>query len=392
MIAAWLLIAASAHADGGLVLRGTQPTTGGSVVRIDADGVLVRWPDRSPATEILSLDRVRSVPESDRGAWDAVAPTADALWRAVSRIERGDLASAEPILERLFETYRDKPGATGRVVAEGLLRCRLARHSHAGAIDPWIAFLACGASSQAADDREAAVVGPSTTLNSRNLRLFAALPPIWSAGAATRSVAEAIESAPLPETVHPAVRHLRSLYATAAAFETDGIEREITIQSGGDPVLTFVREIVASRVGSEAIRVPARESLRRRLTQEAPGWLHAWCRVAIARSLLREPQIEEQRRAIIELIAVHAYHGSDSPYLAGLALADAARASEAIGDGKAARALWAELLDRYPGHPSTDASVARSLRPDVARTLEASPPAEADAPPQPVEALPEGEG
>lgn len=391
MIAAWVVIAALAQIDGTLTLRGAGAAPGATVVRVDADGVLIRWPDRSPATQVLSLDQVRSVPADELDAWEAVAPTADSLWRAVSRIERGDLASAEPILERLFQIYRDRPGATGRVVAEGLLRCRLARHAHAGAIDPWIAFLSCGGSGQTADDRDAALIGPSTTLNSRNLRLFAALPPIWSQGAATRSVAESIESSPLPETVHPAVRHLRSLYATAAAFESDGIEREITIQSGGDPVLTFIREIVASRVGAESTRVPARESLRRRLTQEAPGWLHAWCRVAIARSLLREPEIEEQRRAIIELVAVHAYHASDSPYLAGLALADAARASEAIGDAKAARAFWAELLDRYPGHPATDASVARSLRPDVARTLETSAP-DPEPSDKAVESLPEGDG
>ena len=338
--------------DGTVVLRGPQASVSAVAIRVDADGVVIRWPDRAPATQVLPLSAVRSVGAVEQGSWADVSDTAEALWRAMSRLDRGDAVMAEPILERLFATYRMRTGPTTRVVAEGLLRCRLSRQAHASAIEPWIVYLGSSSETGDAAEREAAEIGPSTTLNSRSLRLFAALPPIWGAGPATRALAESDARDDLPEGFLPAARGLRSLYATAAAFEIDGVEREVPLSSGGDPVLGLVREIVGSRVGPAATRATARDMLRRRLGQEGPQWLHAWCRAAIARSLLREPEIEDQRRAIVELVSVHAFHGTDSPFLAGLALAEAARACEAIGDRAAADAIRGELLERYPGHPS----------------------------------------
>jgi len=351
--------------DGTVTLRGPDPAFGAIPIRVDADGVLVRWPDRAPATQVLPLNAVRSVSDAQQGDWAEVQGVSEALWRAMSRLERGDVVMAEPILERLFVTYKSRSGPTTRVVAEGLLRCRISRQAHASAVEPWLTYLGSVDSEAENAETEAARIGPSMTLNSRSLRLFAALPPIWTAGPATRAFAESGARDSLPESLPAAIRALHALYVTAAAFESDGVERETPLAPGGDPVLGFVREIVASRVSSGPTRASARDMLKRRLSQDSPEWLHAWCRLAIARSLLREPQIENQRRAIIELIAVHAYYGRETPFLAGLALAEAARASDAIGDRKASAALMTELVDRYPGHPG--ATGLRPTGPDVRR-------------------------
>lgn len=333
--------------SGDIVLRGPAPTPEGRVIRVDSDGVLVAWADQQGPPQQISLDRVRSVTGSMTEGWASVASTAERVWRARSRLERGDLAGAEPMLESLATEYRDRNGATAAVVFEGLLRCRLARQAHASAVEPWLAWLLCGGS-------DGVLLGDTATLGSREVRLVASLPPIWQDGPALRAlIAAQSETVPVG-----AIGTLRNLYIVAARFEVDGIEPPLP-STTADPAGAVVREIVIARVGDERARAAARESLYKRLASDLPGWVHAWCRAAIGRSLERETDIGSKRRAAIELITVHTQHGADSPFLAGLALADAARTCESIGDAAAAAILWKELNDQYPGHPASRPTAAR---------------------------------
>lgn len=343
--------ATSVALSGDIVLRGPMPTPEGRVIRVDASGVLVAWADQQGPPEQVSLDRVRSVSGTQAATWSQVAPTAERAWRARSRLERGDLAGAEPILESLASEYRDQNGSTAAAVFEGLLRCRLARQAHASAVEPWLSWLACGGS-------DGSLLGDTATLGSRDIRLVASLPPIWQDSPALRAMIATQESGPTVGTIGS----LRSLYLASAQFEIDGIEPPLPPVSG-DPAVAVVRDIVIARIGDAKSRASTRDALNRRLSGDLPSWLQAWCRAAIGRSLARESDVESRRRAAIELITVHTEHGSDSPYLAGFALAEAARVCESSGDAPSAAVVWSELNDRYPGHPAANPGAARHIAP-----------------------------
>lgn len=334
----------SAAASGDVVLRGASPTPEGRVVRLGIDAVVVDWADSPGLPEQVSLDRVREVTGSKSEEWKDLASIADRAWRARSRVERGDLIGAEPLLESLAADFQGHSGPTASVVFESLLRCRLARQAHASAVEPWIAWLTSGAG-------DGFLVGATATMGSRDVRLVASLPPIWQAGRSLGSLA----AAPLPDGQPSVASALRELYCSAARFEIDGVELEATYSSA-DPAVAFVHDIVIARAGSARARALARESLRKRLESEVIGWAQAWCRAGIGRSLLREDDLESKRRAIIELLAVHVQHGDEVPYLAGLVLSDAASACESIGDVATAAVLWSEIGERYPGHPSATAA------------------------------------
>ncbi len=338
------IAAISVAVSGDVVLRGPAPTPDGRVVRLGPEGVTVAWADTPGLPEQVSLDRVRAITGQRAEAWQALAPLADRAWRARSRVERGDLIGAEPLLESLASEYEGQTGATASVIFESLLRCRLARQAHSSAVDPWLAWLLSGA-------RDGFLVGATATLGSRDVRLVASLPPIWQEGPALRSLTSVSD----PEVQSGAVGLLRDLYFSAARFEIDGVEIEATYTTS-DPAVALVRDIVIARAGAPRSRTVARDALRKRLASETIGWVQAWCRTGIGRSLIREADFESKRRAIIELVTVHVQHGAESPYLAGLALGDAARECETIGDTAAAAVLWRELSDRYPGHPSATAA------------------------------------
>ena len=115
--------------------RGSEPALEGEITIINEAGVTIR--SSLGAVHVVPWDRVRRVEgKVEDPTLDEKMAIAVDLWRSRSRVERGDTTLAEPLLERLFERYRGQTHETALVVAEGLLRCRLARADHALAVVP----------------------------------------------------------------------------------------------------------------------------------------------------------------------------------------------------------------------------------------------------------------
>jgi hypothetical protein len=70
------------------------------------------------------------------------------LWRARIRVERGDEALAEPLFTKHWERYRSQDGPTTAVIAEGLLRCALAKNDLRAAVEPWSVCLRIGSNGE----------------------------------------------------------------------------------------------------------------------------------------------------------------------------------------------------------------------------------------------------
>jgi len=342
---------------GQVVMRGGEPAPPGEVAGVSLEGVLVA---SGPDDRVLiGWDRVSRV----EGEWAdeaaAFSDVSDRAWRARSRLIRGDMPAAEPLFEELFPRYEGRIGPTAALVAEGLLRCRLRRGAVASAVPAWLATLnaVAGRDDQPrplhADWSRLAGLAPSIDPQTG---LCPALPPIWLDWPAVQAFAGA--SAPqVGGDAAPAaaekVEMLRSLYAHAARFEC-GTAGAFEFPQSEDQGVRLVVDIVQARTGDAAARAEAKSRLQARLAEPAPGWVQAWCRCAIGRSLVREPDERQRRLGVIELLWLPATHDRGHPYLTGLALAEAAATLDELGDAGGAAVLRREFETGYKGHPASE--------------------------------------
>ncbi len=331
-----------------LILRGGTAPPVGKVTECSIEGVVVDSPVTGPV--IVGWAQVRSVTGEHADQAGAFAEVADHVWRAVSRLERGDIPAAEPLLEGLFATYRNRTGPTAAAVSGGLLRCRLERGAHTLAVGAWLSWLPATAP-------EAGPVwytpppspDPATLVIDVETGLLPDLPPIWLDLPAVRVFGDTTPAAsPFGEREQALVE----LYRHAARAQR-GDREPMPRLTNPDPAVRLVWDLVAAQSQNDPERIAGRKAIEVRLRKEPIGWLDAWLRVGLGRSLLLEPETDQHQRGVIELLRVRVTHQRDNPYLAGLALADAAIAMQAMGDDNAPSLLRRELLDQFPGHPAT---------------------------------------
>jgi hypothetical protein len=346
-----------------LTMRGGVSPPVGQVTAVDAQGVTISLSGPTPSpggkaavrtpgmTMVLSWDRVASVEGDFAQAAAPFLPTAEKMWRARSRLDRGDLVGAEPLFEELFPTFAGQQGASSGAVASGLLRCRLGTGAQTAAVAPWLAYLASlgegeqpNLSAPESDPSAGPVVDPATSL-------APSLPPMWVNLPSVQSLARSH----WPQaTAGTRAAILGALYEQAARFDVGMPTQVVTASIDHDDTVELVREIVMGRIGDEVQRPVARQALAARLKKHPAPWLEAWIRTAMGRSMLVESARETQLLGIAELSEVPARLERVDPYLTGIALAEAAVASAKLGDLVGATALRNELSDRFPGHPALE--------------------------------------
>jgi len=343
------------HAAAGqtVVLRaGEEVREGEAVTALSESGVVL---SSAGGVREVSLDRVASVsgePWADE--WAALAEPAAMLWRARSRIERGDLASAEPLLESLIPTLGQR-GESAAIVWTGLLRCRLASGRVPASIEAFIRYseLRKTAGTEAAMFRNASAL-PVTAIVDEESMLCPGLAPIFVGTPGVIALARSggrIGVAGAGD--HEAPSSLAVLFALALKAEAGSVSGEVlpSVTRDGE---VLVRDIVKSRIGSADERTSARAALRDRLSQAQPGWVCAWCHTAIGRSLLLETDIDSRLLGVAQLLRVPASYATDAPYLTGICLAESAVALAELGDTASAQSLRSEFAASLPDHPVLD--------------------------------------
>lgn len=367
----WALLAScAAPAAGQVELRGVAEPVAGVVTSVGPEGVTLAAAAQTPLGSgvLIGWDVVRAVegPEGGGEQWETVGTE---VWRARARLERGDWAAAEPLLERLSKAYRGTAGPTAAVVHEGLLRCRLRRGAQGAAVWAWLDWTwAVDRSPVPASEW----IGGKTSLPpvlDGATGLVPGLPPIWVGGASMSAVASSEEWTRLIEGARRAggsdvVADLAALYRHAAAFEAGQSGPVPAVRAGHDGV-ALVAQIVTARTGDAAARAEARALLSRRIVGAAgsPGrsgaqapatepWIEAWCRAGLGRSLVLEQDVALRRKGVRELLHVPARFADEHPYLAGVCLAEAAVAMSEMGETDAAAALAGELRRRFAAHPA----------------------------------------
>ena len=339
------------------------------------DGVAFRSGDK---VEWLGWDRVASLeglaPELAR----QVAPVAEKAWLARVRLERSDALAAEPLYEELFRAFEGRRGATACAVAEGLLRCRLRRGAQAGAIAPWLAWVRASDPSMPVPALDITSPPNQPPLIDPGTGLCPFLPPVWLNVASVQAFARA-DAIVGDDAGGKRGLALAALYRLAARLEA-GLASESEANAlpvrSTDPGVSLVAQIVAARGADADKRRDARQLLLARLKQRMPAWEEAWVRVGVGRSLLREQDVEERLIGLAHLLHVPARLRASQPYLAGVALGDAALAEAALGNTSAAQRLKRDIMEGLPGHPALDmeALAAIGLSPRGKAQLTPAPP------------------
>lgn len=352
----------------------------GVVLSVDSVGVRTAdSPSADPATaRIIGWDRVRSVSGPPAAAAQPFLPLADRLWRARTRLERGDWLAASPILRDLAPAHADQPGPTAALIFEGLLRCEIARGAQAAALSAWFEWLCTLDKSAGLTDSGVALpatwIGGTLDLPPGQHRLIddrsalvPALPPMWMAQPAIDAAAASARWSALsalaasrqgkPAALGAIPASYIELYTLAAKIESGQSVPPPPIgpQSFGP---RLVRLIVLARCGDARQRESARDglaTLARGTDPDGPApWVESWCRAAIGRSLIREADPTLRLRGVIELLHVPARFSTATPDLAALALAEAASTLWDLGDRSGAVALKTELLARHANHPASN--------------------------------------
>ncbi len=332
------------------------------VVSADLAGLSV---DIAGGTDVIGWDRVRAVEGRMAGEALPYLELAEDAWRATSRLARGDAFGAEPIFERLFERTRGEPGPTPAVIAEGLLRCRLRRDARASAVEAWLDLQSNLSSAPTRTPRWGI---RSAALDDRSL-LCPSLPPIWYRGPAAEAFARRSDGPGSPGDPTSAVRVLYTAAARAAMGEPiDSASTARAVEAASvRPSGEFIANLVLAQIGGATARGDARQALERERSAPAEPWRRVWATIAIGRSLVAEDEDAARRRGVLELVSVHAADRGVSPYLAGVALADAAIACDDLGDDGAARSLLNELMATAPSHPVWDSPALPDLTDSLPR-------------------------
>lgn len=362
------LLAAAARADV-VERRGSEPSLDGEVRKIDDAGVTIR--SESGAEHFIAWDRIRSVKTNDpkrRQEAAERAAVAEDLWRARSRIERGDMALAEPLMERLFQRYRGQTHETALVVAQGLLRCRLARGEHALAVVPALetARLRRAGAATASYSMLSPVLDETTSL-------CATLPPAWAPSPLLTRLER--DLAQYDAKGDEVVAALAMLYRRAVVEAMPKQAQNDPAKSGAaDPQAGEAREarplprhpgveLLAAMVDCRSGTAQSRHAAAERLSRQAPSlpaWTEPWTRFHIGLAMLDEDDLEQHQLGLVNLLHVPARFSRVQPYLAGLALMQAAAALDRDGDADAAASLRAELQRSFPDHPAMRDLAARS--------------------------------
>jgi len=339
-----------------LVLWGGRSVPDGEVFEIGPEGIVFEDPFGVHRT--VRWDYIRAVRGEHADEAEPFMGRARLAWRARTRLERGDAVTAEPMFEELYPIYEGLTGEMASMVAEGLLRCRLRRSAQTAAVRPWLAYLV----SEGAPPYRSRMAGALRPACDEKSGLVPSLAPVWLDTPAVEAFARSEPIVVWTEKGTAAPRRaevLESLYRYAARFEC-GLETgmptvELTSGEQADEGLRLVHAMVAARCGDEVERGDARRILvsLRDKPGAADGWIEAWCRLGIGRSLLREADPETRRLGVVELLHLPARFNSSQPYLAGVALAEAAVALDEIGDSAGGASLLAELRDSYSTHAAT---------------------------------------
>lgn len=311
---------------------GNQPING---VNIDLlpDGVLVER--EGGAKQLVPWDMVREIDDitnaADRTYWSRVSPMSEDLWRARTRLQRGDGRLAGPLFEKYFDQVRDEAADSelALIVSEGLLRSRLASGELEKALPCAMETIRLRRAGITTDR----YLGLPTIVD-ETLWVVPTLPPMASDRSARNALAMSLSPWSASDD-----QHVASLSRAYAAIATSR-----PIPSPDDATgIALVKASLSALSPDPQARLDARAALAAAAAEEgAPAFIDAWRSWFVAHSMLLEEEVDLDL-VLLELLRIPAIHAFSDPALASRAVSAAASALDRAGRVREADLLRREL-------------------------------------------------
>lgn len=336
-----------AHAAAAQVLwrAGCDPGAGATPIDMGPQGVRVSTP--TSGERLIPLDCVADVQGPWRAQWSPLAQEAEQAWRGRARLERGDFAGAEDLLEPIYLRHAAEPGPFSARLARAVMSCRLARGALTQSVHPML-----GVAGGEPTPPPRVPTGPGELdpelLYDDGWGLSPLLAPIFVRLPAVQALAHG----PWPAASGSGGRGpaLAAIYEAAARHET-GLPVSLGPRPTSDAGAALAFDVVAARAGTAEQVAAARAALRERVSQPGPDWVGVWCRTALGRSMIADADTDTRWLGVAELLRVPAMSERSQPYLTGICLAHAAVTLDELGDARGAAAIAHEFEARFPGHP-----------------------------------------
>ena len=308
-------------------LRGTESPIVAERVAVEPGGVRVTR--AGGVTETIAWDMVRSLTGTDNANEAAtMLPIGEDLWRARSRVQRGDTVAARPLFEKHFDRFKGTNSETALVVAEGLVRCRLASDDWMQAVIPALE-MARLRKAGVTTNRYAALgsVFDDATL------LCPQLAPAWVADDRTKTFGDQIAALTINDLT---VARLAGLYVALL----HGVEPTDDAKRDDLPSIAMLHAIARLNSNDDAARARAAKELAAAV-KSLPPWARAWEQHAIGRTALRSQDKLVQVDGVLALLRVAAQPGV-SRRLVRMSLDLAVPALRSLGDVDGAAILERE--------------------------------------------------
>ncbi len=348
------------HAEPGAIGLGAEPDRverrfglpplKGRIMRVDEAGLVIR--ETGGASTAVSWDRVRAVRQERHERQDPRLEgwlrQGERMWRARTRLERGDVVLAEPLFRELFGDTRGRSHAGARLVAEGLLRCRLTRGDQAGAVLPALEVIRLH---RAGIESDAYRTLPAV-LDEKH-ELVPALPPAWQPAAGDLALVSALEQydAQGDAVVAQLAFRYRQIAARQAGHDIVAPRAHPNAaETDRHAGLQLVRLLIDAHDDDAERREESRRRMRERM-EEADDWVEAWLLFHMGGSLLGEDGVCRKQRGLVYLMHLPARFSGLQPYLAGLALDRAREGAEQLNMTELADRLRTELERNWSNHP-----------------------------------------
>ena len=317
----------------------------GRVVAEDADGITIELAGTPAVRQFIRWDLVRSVagPAAAPPSRESRMALGESIWRGRVRIDRGDAAAAEPLLQAAASTLAREDGALALAAWEELLRARIALGGELA--DAAIRAPSLRAVVRPKGDPAAALPVRPDPLDAGTW-LAPAAPPAWATRAEATRAREGFQSI---ASSSRDVALVAGLYAQIAG--ADAGDPQPPPPRGARPVGSpppprgplaqgvELLEAWAAAVSNDVeARRRGRETLRRMARELSPA-MRAWAIYAGGRSLAMESDAKQRRLGATEMLKAAAAHGALAPILERAAYARSAEALDAAGDSASAALL-----------------------------------------------------
>jgi hypothetical protein len=336
-----------ALADITVILRGgVEPVKGLSAVAA-LRGLEVQQ-GTAKAAVTIPWDMVRDVEGATIPGLESELAIGQDLWRARIRVERGDEALAEPLFTKHWERYRSQDGPTTAVIAEGLLRCALAKNDLRAAVEPWSVCLRIGSNGEPSRYPDLPGILDDTTGLLPELSPFLPTSTRPDLADALRDAAKSMSAAQAGVASEATARLARILAATERDAKPTPAAEVSRDAAPAVRALSLIEAILSAPDARAAAKAVAEFE---RILPDAPAYLSAWKFAAagthaarMARATTGDSRNRALEEAALAFLAVPASGLDKTGLVDAYALEEAVALLKESGDNVSA-AQVATILD-----------------------------------------------